>query len=299
MRFSRSEMAHNIFYWIGAVLSGLTVLLLYVQFLVGDDDRKIRDRLADWYVTIADGTWGGLLGFALRSTERFLSYVFGQRIISLRFTVVGGVVSLLLGALIMAELFHVRSQLIKGGPVPSGPDLSPWYVFTLFVTVNASCDLCSLAATRAYLRWSTKKRISPLINLVTLFTIAYVAIGAAISGIGAVQTRGLPDYELSTKLAVLAIVLLTWPVTLFYGMSSIHGSLAAYWFVVLSLLPAAFSTSLVIIIYITSLFAYISRPLTQQLLSRTIEQLATVKTGVLPTIVGALGAASIFIGFFR
>jgi hypothetical protein len=180
---------HNVFLWMGGTFAGVTLVLLYVQFWVGEDERAIRDRLADWYVAIADCDWGDLITSALRHTERYLTYLFGQRLLSFRFIAVMGSISLI------ANIGIIERVLLAVG-LPHSSALFVRVVLP-WAAVNTTTDVFAVVASRCYLRYALKRGSLRLWrDLLVMVGIAYLAIAAAIgAGIEVTpQPRGgLPD----------------------------------------------------------------------------------------------------------
>ena len=101
---------HNAFYWMGAFLASLSLVLLYIQFLVGDDDQSIRDRLHAWYDDITKGDWVSLITFVTRSIDGFFTYIFGKQIISWRYVLTALTISGFINFLSFLSPLNKRKQ---------------------------------------------------------------------------------------------------------------------------------------------------------------------------------------------
>lgn len=135
-------MHHNLFWWLGGACTILTVVALYVQFLTGDNDRVIRDRLADWYVYIADGDWPRLFVYSAGTTESFLSYLFGSRLLSVRYFLMASVIALIVNVVVLSRV---------GGYTIYDVEVSQGRVGAL-VGLNVFIDVTALALSRLYFR---------------------------------------------------------------------------------------------------------------------------------------------------
>src|SRR5580704_3715854 len=108
-------MLHNLLGWIGGICAVLATAALYVQFLIGEDDQPIRDRLEGWYRATSASDWRGFINFSLRSTDKFLSYLFGAPILSLRFVLVAGSASVLINLIAMLAVANHLQRLFSVG----------------------------------------------------------------------------------------------------------------------------------------------------------------------------------------
>lgn len=76
------------------LLGVIVVLSNFTDFLIGaSGQKKLRERLAEFYVRADDVNWSGLLGMAFRLTDKYLSHIFGSRLLSWRFVIVGSAIS--------------------------------------------------------------------------------------------------------------------------------------------------------------------------------------------------------------
>lgn len=273
---------HNVFFRISVVLWVLTLVVFYVRFTAADADKAVKDRLADWYVAIAGSNWGGLIDFALRSTEQFLGYLFGTQIASLRFFLIAVPISFLVSFTLLERIAVVIQH----------SNFNSVFVALMFkiAIVNGAIDVVALLLTRLYLRKAVERaRLRLWIDLPVIFMIAYIAIIAA-TNINIALTRATNGF--GPQAFPMFLTSLSFPYFLIYG-AFVHDPAV---FGLIMFLPAAFSTFLLLSIYIGAVLVYFSRPVTQDRLARFVERLASV--GALPFIFGILGLLSTLMDFF-
>jgi hypothetical protein len=73
----------------------LTVLVLailvsiggFIDFIVGDSgNRKLKERMADFYVAVGAGDWTLLYRYPASQLSRFMEHLFGSRAISVAYS---------------------------------------------------------------------------------------------------------------------------------------------------------------------------------------------------------------------
>ncbi len=277
-------MHHNFFWWVTAVLSVLTLATLYAQFVVGDDDKPIRDRLEHWYETLKQSDWTGIPLFAMRSVERFLTYIFGPKIVSTRFILLAAGLDIITNAtswLIYCDIDGIR-------PSDFSHSTDGLLALALLIT-NVVIDMSGLILSRSFLRYASKsERPRVLRDLIAQGGIAFTGIFAV-----------MMSYILLLPITTDEPITLPGPnasfaADIYLGYITHPGLDTALLFG-----QAAFSALLILVIYFVSVAAYVTRPLTQRPLTRLVERLAHAKSGVLPTILGGLGALSAFVAVFK
>jgi hypothetical protein len=279
---------HNLFWWLGGACAILTVVALYLQFLIGDNDKVIRDRLADWYVYIADGDWSRLFVYSAGTTERFLSYLFGSRLLSLRYFLTASAIALIVNVVVFSRIGEYSLHDVEVAPV----------LFGASVGANVLIDVTALALSRLYFRKIAKRQHPRVVlDLVVIFGIGYLAVGAAYGMLllvglshGDIGSAGLTKFDI----AGLFLMCLLWP-----GVIVADVSQAPQYWTFWMPGPAAFSAILLFAAYFVTVLVYFTRPIIQKPLSTTLEHLASVKTGVLPTVLGGLAAVSALLGYFK
>lgn len=289
-----STAHHNVFWWLAAACTVLTLAALYAQFLIGDSDRALRDRLTDWYVFIADNTWSRLFNYSARSTERFLSYLFGGRILSARYVLTASALALVVNLVFIAIALRVESGLYSHASITT--KLLDHFIRTkpyLIVVPNVAIDVVVLALSRRYFR-DIAERKSPrvLLDVLAILTIGYFAICLTFLPI---HVLGFLSYGYAVDYWSAIGQCLEWPIWLPYTLVVDPGSTLAY----LYLVPAVFSTALMFAIYIGTVLIFVSRPIIQKPLANAIERLAGVKSGVLPTVLSCLAGLSALLGYLK
>lgn len=279
---------HNLFWWLGGACAILTVVALYLQFLIGDNDKAIRDRLADWYVYIADGDWSRLFVYSAGTTERFLSYLFGSRLLSVRYFLTASAIAFIVNVVVLSRI---------GGYSVYDVEVAPGLTSAL-VGLNVFIDVTALALSRLYFRKiAQRKHPRVLLDLVVIFGIGYLAVAV---GYGFILLVGMIHGDIAhvglTALdnAGLFLMCLLWPGIIIADVSQAR----QYWSFWMPG-PAAFSTILLFAAYFGTVLVYFTRPIIQKPLAAMLEHLASVKSGVLPTVLGGLAAVSALLGYFK
>lgn len=291
-------MHHNAF-WLGAMLFVVTLVLSFIQWYLGDEeDAAIRDRLLSWYNSIKGGDWSSLFVSAASTTERFLSYLFGHKIMSLRYFAI----AIPFAILVNFVTFETATFAHRALMTLRNPKIAD--VVVAAVISNVILDVMILAVMRQYFRVIARRsRPRIFLDILTIVGVAYIACGLSLAISGSFLW-GLNNNQVGLEVRLMLIL----STALFWGLGPLwlliqdHGSLfitVGGLFQAMTLgLPAIFSSLLYLLVYVVSTILYYTRPITQRPLANVLERLSKSKKGVLPTISGGLSALSSAIAYF-
>jgi len=244
-----------------------------LDFVLSEDEhRRVKDRLADWYVAIADSKdWSFLVISAARVTEGLMRRWFGDGFFSWKYAI------LVLGLNASVSYAVLRHF----------PHVFFWGMLTRTVFVNSIVDVIAFGVGRAILRAivasRTKSKATRGILLLSIVT--YIAIGVDF-GLPIQWTHGVV-FGFRSWLAGLYL----WPEYLLYPYGWTDGFDLMFGL-------SGLSGLCFLLILTATLVVVAMRPILQGPLSITLERLAMTPkgaiaglTGTIAIIVGIIGAA--------
>jgi hypothetical protein len=139
--------------WLVVLLLTLVALGNLIDFILGPPgQRKIKDRLVEWYVAVADGNWAEIVHSSARTTSRFLDHLLGIRIVSMKAIGLTGIASCIVTALVLSIALGFNFSFLKF--IVSDSKVGFWNGFNMLciIAANATVDLVSIAFTRYLLK---------------------------------------------------------------------------------------------------------------------------------------------------
>jgi hypothetical protein len=280
---------HNIFWWIGLLCAVVTFPLLFFQSQRGNDETDVRKRLDQWYYSVRNN-WHAIPGFAIQSTERFLSFLFGASIVSVRFVFVAGTIAILanfiLNGLDNNVLFH-DGQFFENFKFFDFVDFGTWLI-------NAAFDITAIALSRVYLRNTSRvSGVSPLVQFVVVLCIGIVAVDMAYLVIELYDLVPNADDKAREVQQIIRGHVGLW----YYVPADQHARLIMQ-FQRIRVAPAGSTAFVLMIVFTIATLIYYSRPLTQRPLAAVLSQLVRMKGSVVNFILGFVAAISMFVTLF-
>lgn len=209
--------------------------------------------------------------FALLSTERFFTFLFGQSIISIRSLVTAGSLAFFVSFL-GYYLTQLETQVHE-----------PWHAFTFTVSLLFLSGDWSLFA------------VTVLIDVASLFVMRlYIRNMVEHSRHNAVF-----DFLFMVSFSVAAVYFSMFAVSLFPVIFQSHFNSAATLAMRLYFFPAAFSAFVVTSICAMAVTVYATRSMAQKPLANVLEGLAKSRMNLLALITGFIGAVSMLVGLFQ
>lgn len=246
----------------GLLLLLAVPILKFVTWSIRDAaNQRIKDSMADWYVTFADSNWKDVLFWSSDRAEVFLNSLLGRKLWSFRAFFVWTAISTVYFTLTCWLLL----ALLEPGAITFlgilREDAQEWLYIPCLV------DFLALTASRAAMRRLSAHRIDCLLcKIGALLAIAYAA---NVLGIFLIALRFYPLDSGVKGINVFAI--LTMPATALWGLAS---HIPALVFAALASLMASASVIVLVALMLGALLAYLSRPLSQALLVQLAERLA-------------------------
>lgn len=165
--------------WLVVALLSLVAIGNLVDFLLGPPgQRRLKDRLVDWYVLVAGGTWTGIVQSSARTASEFFSHLFGARTLSSRAIAIAGIGSCFLTALVLLISLGLNFWFVRF--LASDPKVRFWNCFNMFCIVgaNAIVDVGSVALTRRALKTieRTNSNRSLALVLLTQAILTYISL---------------------------------------------------------------------------------------------------------------------------
>jgi hypothetical protein len=168
-----------------AIATILVTLGGYLDFLLGEiGNRKIRDRLINFYIGVEEGDWSALYRRPASNLLRFARDLLGQRIVSVKFAVRTIFLSVIVTATMLASylaIVYLQAVWRETPDCPAPPLLMaavevPVYLRHVLLEtfiVNATFDLVTWPVTIHCLRIIsvTQQNLAPFV--IVLFTVAF------------------------------------------------------------------------------------------------------------------------------
>jgi len=139
--------------WLVLVLLVLIAVGNLIDFLLGPPgQRRLKDRLVDWYVRVAEGPWKGLVQASARTTGGFFNHLFGARIVSGRAIALAACGGAVLTGLVLVISFGRDLSFLKF--ITSERKILFWNSFNMccIIGANAAVDAGTMVLTRLALR---------------------------------------------------------------------------------------------------------------------------------------------------
>jgi hypothetical protein len=286
--------------WLIAILLTIVALGNILDFFLGRrGQRQLKDRLVDWYILIAGAPWIGVIQFAAKTLDDFLSSLFGRDLISWLSLRRAIYISGALNILLVTAYLGYDHQFVKW-IWRSGGKILRWNIFNIVVVlaINVLVDYVSLMYTRKLLRLTLQSANAFVLGgilvieiLATLVTVIFVISlsHATMLVFSAGAAIGL-NAGFSEKLLMVGQIFVSFFFAFFqnhpWKVMQVHLSTG----VVVLGFAVAFVPLLNFLILGLAWSAQASRRFTQRPLSLILERLEESPNGIFTTIAVALSA---------
>jgi len=277
--------------WLVAWLLGFITLANFGDFILGEDGKKrVKDRLADWYVAVAGTPWA-LIQSSSRALARYIDMTFGKSIFPVKyfaFAVAFGAAYIVIeGALLLKQPGFHLDGLRTGEQLLNNPSFSQnartmlprlFSSMGLFLVIsNATIDTVALSLLRSLLRAlaTAKGGFHRAFILIGMLLVALMITVIAFIVVGIVGLSGGDVMPTTYR----------WEIGKFAYQTDFRA-------LNLFLIPSLVSAVVIVTVILSSTFLALTRPITQRPLSVVLERLAETpqNVGVLTIVATGMSA---------
>jgi hypothetical protein len=265
--------------WVLFALSVFVAIGHFLDFLIGErGQRNIKDRLVNYYVSLAEGNWSAALQIVTDKYRHYIEYVFGRRIVSFRFVtrvaIYSGIITVIV--CITTTIYFWRVDPIL--------NFARFWEWSRIAIINGALDLVSFILLYVTFRAMSSVTLGRAILLLALgMCFVYLAVSIAVSAAIAVESVGI-DTQTGAHLSIYSR---------FRGILShvIVNPLNRGWSM-FSDGVFGFAVGLPILAYVIvmlgGMIMLISKPVSQRPLLLLCERLEGAKSGVFTTLATAI-----------
>ena len=280
--------------WLVVILLLLVALGNLFDFLIGPPgQRRLKDRLVEWYVVIAGGKWTGIVQSSARTMNLFLNHLLGITNISTKGVLRASIIGTILMFSVLVISLGIHFPFIKF--MASDRKVLLWNSFNIFcvVVANVALDVISLFLTRYVIRKLEQTSTNGRLLLLLLFQgiVIYILVATVMTLTESVMLvfSGGAFIGLQANIAEKLVMVRNLFFNLFplllrnpwkHGRGMKFGETSLLIFGAIAAVPLIFS----ILILLASWTLQISRRLTQRPLALLLERLEGSPKGLFTTI---------------